>query len=305
MMSVIRANLLQLTCVIMAVSVGSCGVEHTMKFDKIEYLISELPEAPDVLTVEANGLARYELHSNETTPEHPEIGTYQTTLSVAEIQSLEKLLDAPPFKSLPDHWGKVRSGERSRRIRVIARSEKSEKLVGSRAPVDPAMRRVIDALDQVILKVKSHPEQTLRIKLIQVTVSPGKMLTAVLSLSNSGSELLSCRNPSNMMGGTDCQLSFQAWPDKPRSDLRPEDLTIVNPTDVHPLDSSGRPSDITPFIEVAPGATISFRVHSMLVVRNTGRYVIRVFYANSAKEVSGRRVLVGQLFSETVKVNIP
>jgi hypothetical protein len=301
----IKTNLLRLTCVIIAMSVGSCALEETMKFDKLEYLISELPEAPHTLTIEADGRARYESHSNATTPDHPEIGTYQTTLPTSEIQSLDKLLGDPPFKSLPDHWGKVRSGERSRRIRITAGSEKSEKFVCSRLSVEPAMRRVIDALDKVVANVKSHPYQTLQIKLTQVNVSPDKVLTTVLSLSNTGIEPIYCRSPLNMIEGTDCQLSFQAWPDKPRSDLRPEDLTTANPTNVEDLHSVGGPSDAPQFIEVGPGATVSFRVRSALGLRTSGPHVIRILYANSSRQVSDHQLLVGEIFSETVKVIVP
>ncbi len=273
-----------------------------MKFDRLEYIIAESPELPDILVVEADGRAHYESHSNESTPVHPEIGIYETNLTGSEIQSLEGTLNTPLFEAIPDHWGHVRSGERFRRIRVTTGLEKKEKLVGFRAPIDPAMRRIMDALDQIVLKVRLHPYQTVLAKIEQIIIGNDKVLTAVLMLSNTGPESVRCRNPVDLNEGTYGQLLFQAWSDKPRADLRPEDLIIANPLSPEDL----RPGEnALPFIEIGPGAKFSFCVRFSLGLQRTGRYLIRAFFSNSTAEMGGKSALTGELFSQTVAIDLP
>ncbi len=294
----------QLTGLIFAVSLGCCGWGKSMKFDKIEYLITGTSTTPTVLTVEASGVARYESPTNETTPGFPEIGTYQTTLPAAEVQSLGTVLDTPPFQDLPDHWGKVRSGERSRRIRVVTGSATSEKFIGFSEAIAPTMLRVISALDQTVAKVRTHPHKTLRIQVAEVAVGPDRGLTAVLTLSNTGTMPTICRTPPGMIAGEGCQLVVQAWPDKPRSELRPGEVLFAKVAGAEAVQASDT-SAAAPCREFAPKAPASFRIRATLEGRNAGAHLVRVIYGNKSPQAGGREVLVGDLFSDAVRVVIP
>ncbi len=181
---------------------GECHLERLMSFDKITYLSAEIPQTPQTLTIDANGQARYESHTNEATPDYPEIGIYETTLPASEVQTLSSLLNNPLFNSLPDHSGRVMSGDRWKRIRVTAGKETSEKLVGTREAVDPGMSKIIDGLDQVVVKLKSHPQQALRIELTQPTINSAWVLTATMSLSSTGVQSINCRNPLALLNAT-------------------------------------------------------------------------------------------------------
>jgi len=276
-----------------------------MRFDKLEYVATGVPQAPDVLTIEANGSARYESHSNEATPDRPEIGTYQTALPADEMQALGKLLDNPPFQIVPDHWGKVVSGESSRRIRITAGQEKIEKFIAFRAPIDPAMLRAMAALDQIIAKVKSHPRHTLRVQLTQAAVAADKTLTAHLSFSNTGVEPVNVRSPLAAMAGEGCRLTFETWPDKARSDVRPEDAALVNVVGVEPLPPTAGPANTQPCLTLAPRASAAFLIRATVAARHAGPYFIRARYENFGGEAGGSPLLVGELYSQAVRVTVP
>lgn len=296
---------LWLLCATIPVIVGNCRARETMRFDRLEYTQNEFPGSPNTLVIEGSGQTGYESHSNEATPKVPEIGTWRTSLRADAMDSLRRLLDSPPFKSLPDHWGRLRPGEDSRRIRVVAGSDTTEKLVGYREPVDPGMQKVIDALDQIIVETQAHPSKVLRIALDQPSVSADGVLSIVVSLSNPGSEVLTCRDVSTMIGESDGQLSLQAWPDKPRSELKSEELIAFNPTSVNDTTPDGKPRSVSASLELLPSKSISRSVRMPFVSKTTGRYLIRAVYMNPATQIEGRTVFAGELYSVPIPFTVP
>ncbi|MBI5868284.1 MAG: hypothetical protein HZB43_08375 [candidate division Zixibacteria bacterium] len=276
-----------------------------MRFDRLEYIQNEFPGSPNTLVIDGNGQVGYESHSNEATPKVPEIGTWRMSLRADTMDTLRKLLDSPPINSLPDHWGRLRPGEDSRRIRVVAGSDTVEKLVGYREPVDPGMQKVIDALDQIVVEAQTHPLNVMRIALEQPSVSPDRVLSITLSLSNPGSEPLTCRNVATMIGESDGQLSFQAWPDKPRSELKSEELLVLSPTSIKDTSPDGNSRSTPACLELLPGKSISRLIRLPFASSTTGGYLIRAVYMNPATQLEGHPVLAGELYSLPIPVTIP
>ena len=281
-----------------------CRVEQHMKFQKIEYFYPSMEEAPQLLTIDANGRARYESHSNEATPDYPEIGIFQTTLSGDDMESLRSLLTNPPFRDLPDHWGRVRPGEIYRRIRVAAGTETVEKLVSEREPVDGKLQNVINRLDQIIAQAMRHPVQTLHSELSQVSADSAGAVTATLTLSNRGTENIWVRNPLSMSNAPDAHLSFQAWPDKPASDLRAEDQVSAQVVKVEDIGRAKANAAEQAVIELPPRATVSFRIHASLPLRGAGAYLGRVEHTNGAARLVDKSLFVGELFSRPVRFDV-
>jgi hypothetical protein len=289
--------------ILIVVAIIKCNGEHSMKVNKIEYLVAEMEEAPQTLTIDDTGLARYASHTNSATPDLPEIGIYQTKLP-GGLESLSNQFNNTSFKQLPDHWGRVLPGERYKRIRVTVGSETVEKLIGTHEPIDSRLKTLIDKLDQIVIDVSRHPYQILRIDLSQATVDPKGELTATLALSNGGIQSFLCRNPMDMMNAPDAHIKVQAWPDKPSSALRAEDVVSADISKLSDLPSPGISQLSMPVIEIPSKATASFRITSSLPLKEaTGAFLVRVVYENQANPVKGHQVIYGELFSKTVRVN--
>src|SRR5215831_1160728 len=95
------------------------GKARSMKLEVLEYLVADLPEYPQRLTIAGNTI-RYESHSNLSQPGSLGIGVFERTLSRPELERIESELDPVSFRSLPDHHGQVLSGDRWKRIRLTA-----------------------------------------------------------------------------------------------------------------------------------------------------------------------------------------
>jgi hypothetical protein len=286
------------------ITVGRCSGEQRMKFEKIEYLSAEMEEAPQTLTVNGTGLVRYESHSNSATPDHPEIGIYETILP-GEVEALSQLLDSPPFGDLPDHWGRVMPSDRYKRIRVTTKSGTVEKLVGSAEPIHAKLREIISQLDRIVAETSRHPQQTLRLQLNQTAISAAGELTATLELSNTGIQSLTCRNPVTMATAPDGHLALQVWPDKPQNELRAEDMITVGVQTVTELRPAGVNQTGSSVLIIPSQGSASFQIQTKLAVKSHGRYVIRAEYANTARQLAGKPVIVGEVFSRAVNTNIP
>lgn len=276
-----------------------------MRFDRIEYLNAVLEEAPQSLIIDASGRARYESHSNAETPDHAEIGNYETTLARERVEQLSGALDNPPFGSLPDHWGQVLPSDHYRRIRLVTRTETIEKMVGTRQPVNPALRELIRQLDEIANEVARHPRQILRIELAQAGISSTGEMTATLTLSNSGTEPVAYRNPVRMIGADDAHLSLQIWPDKPASELRAEDMFTVDVETATAARPSGGGEADPAVITIPSAASVSFRLQARLPSSRAGTYLTRALYETLTRAIEGNPVMTGEVFSRTVKVNIP
>jgi hypothetical protein len=276
---------------------------YSMQFSKLEYFNSVMEQKPDILTIDNSGLARYESHSNVETPHHPEIGIYEKNLTHDEIELVRRMLDDPPLKSIPDHWGSVLPSDRYKRIRVTFGTETLEKLIGTKEPVEPSLRALFAQLDRVVAQVHAQPQQTLHSTLTEIRASPDGVVMAELLFYNSGIHPVLCRNPVNLLAAPNGKLTIELWPDNPPGVLRAEDSVSA---DVKQVVTVRLPSSVQAgheIIEIPPKESASFRVRANVRVKYAGVYVARIKYMTTAEEISGDKPIVGELFSNTVKVN--
>lgn len=271
-----------------------------MRFDTLEYKVGDLPEDPQTLVINRLGQARFASHTNRRTIDRPEIGLYEMVLPAEEVTALVSLMEDPPFKTLPDHWGRVLSGDRYRRIRVVEGAETVEKLIGTREAVDPTLQAVIDRLDRLVDAVEQHPRKTLRIELADPAVTADGDLTATLTLSGTGSLTAVVRHPAALLNAPDGRLVFQLWPDG--SDAR--DLFLVAVDRVTERKDAGESPDDSAVLELPTGQAVAFRVHAAPGELEAGPYRCRIAYATFTGEVEDQRVLTGEVFSRNVPVAI-
>jgi hypothetical protein len=274
-----------------------------MNFEKLEYQVGEIAEAPQLLEIEASGHARYYSHTNETTPGVPEIGIYETSLSAAEMDSLEHLLEEPPIRTLPDHSGRVRSGELYRRLRVTFDGAVVDKLVGPREPVVGDLNRVFERMEQIVTQARSHPFRVMRMDLQRPGVENGRVLTVEMTLSNRGQETVKCRNPLAWKDTSSGWFFLEIWPGPPAgADAGAVTVLTPNQLEVTPgsiVDAAA------PVLVLERGASASFRVSAPLPGVHPGNYVVRLHFASTTDRIQAQTVLRGELLSKTVKVTVP
>lgn len=274
-----------------------------MNFDKLEYLSAELEEAPETLTIKADGRALFEAHTNAHKPDHPEIGIYETTLDGGELAQLRGRLSNPPFESQGDNSGKVMPSDRYKRIRLTAGPQRIEKLYGSKGPIPPAVRDLIDYLEKMVTEVSRYPRQTLRSELSQVTINADRVLTATLTLSNNGSQPTLCRDPSSMLRASDGHLELEAWPD--RVDVRAADMMTFEVKKATKQGSKGAERVASPLIEIPSQGSVAFRLEAQFPKTDAGIHHVRVNYESLVQQLEGYQLVYGQLFSRTTKASIP
>jgi hypothetical protein len=273
-----------------------------MNLQKLEYLVGEIPDAPQLLEIVASGQTRYYSHTNESTPNLPEIGVYEMTLSRAEIQAIEGLLGGVTLGTVPDHRGRVRSGERYQRLRVTVAGTIIEKLVGPREPVDAGLRRILDGLEQVVARVRTHPRRVLHMNVGLPAINNTAVLAVPMTLSNAGNETLACVDPVMLGGSGYGWLSIELWSARPSS-VNP-DLITLHPNRVEV--ESPMPSNRTiSIVQLAPGAAAAFRLLVPLPPMPAGEYSVRVQYAATVDRIQDHEVLRGELFSQTVRLTVP
>lgn len=275
-----------------------------MNFEKLEYQVGEIPEAPQLLEIEASGHARYYSHTNETTPSVPEIGIYETTLSAAEMHSLEQLLAEPPIGTLPDHSGRVRSGELYRRLRVAFDGAVVDKLVGPREPVVGDLNRVFERMEQIVTQTRSHPFRVMGVDLQRPGIENGRrVLTVQMTLSNRGQETVKCRNPLAWKDTSSGWFFLEIWPGPPAS-ADAGAVTVLTPNQLEVI--AGSTVDAAaPVLVLERGASASFRVSAPLPGVHSGNYVVRLHFASTTDRIQAQTVLRGELLSKTVKVTVP
>src|SRR5580765_8814265 len=123
------ARLVATVCLIVVAT--TCRAEHAMSFRQLEYLVGELPEYPQRLTI-GSGKLRYESHSNLSNPGSLGIGVFERALAEKEFEALASNFSPATFAALPDHRGQVLSGDRWKRIRLTVEDQTLDKLVGSK-----------------------------------------------------------------------------------------------------------------------------------------------------------------------------
>lgn len=275
-----------------------------MSFSTIEYLVAEQPETPDMLTIDNAGHARYESFTNWGALERPEIGVYATPLSAGDLEAVSALAD-PSFKDTPDHWGQVRSGDLSRRVRVTSAGGTAEKLVGTKLPIDANMRMVTDMLDRIVKGVLEHPQRTLRIELSQATVDPRGGLTAVLVMENRGIEPTLLRNPLDLLSGENGWIRVELWPDKPPSEIASEDVARASIAKVELVSPADPAFASRKILTLAPKGTMSLRIRAKLEGPKAGPSLVRLSYASFAPAVADSAPIMGEVVSKPTKVGVP
>lgn len=268
-----------------------------MMFDGLTYQIGEIPENPQILQIDGSGRARYESHTNEHSPDPPEIGIYEANLNAVEVSALLTLLESPPLSAVPDHWGQVRSGELYRRIKMTQGANTTEKLVGTRLAVAPEMRRVIDALDRIVARTKTNPVQTLHLDWSDPAVDAQHRFTATVSLTNRGVQDATCSSP-GQGAPADGVLSIEAWPDVPQPD--PNDLVT---TGVDSVQTAAAGGTLPAMLTIPPKGSSSFRIGATLQVKRQGPHLVRLVYRSLASPPGSGRMLTGMIVSKTARIN--
>jgi hypothetical protein len=297
-------RLLMISLILWGATNSGINGAYSMQFSKLEYLYSVMEQKPDILTIDNSGHARYESYSNVETPYHPEIGAYEKDLSRNEMELLQRMLDNPPLENTPDHWGRVRPSDHYKRIRVRFGAKTLEKLVGTREPVEPSLRALIDHLDRTVAQVRTQPQLTLRSTLSEMRASPAGVVMAKLSLFNSGTQPVLCRNPAKLLAAPDGKLAIELWPDKPPGVLQAEDsisadvgevVTVRLPVNV-PIEHE--------IVQIPPKESASFRIRANVQLKKVGVYMARLLYMTTAEEINGRIPLVGELYSAPMQVTV-
>jgi hypothetical protein len=280
---------------------GAGYAESCMNFNQLTYTVSVMMGPPQTLTLEADGSLRYESHSNLLTPEVPEIGTYRARLSAPELASLREALEAPPFQTLPDHYGHITPGDRYRRISLSSASGKCEKMVGTREPVNPDLQRVLDRLDAIVKVALRSPLQTLHMDAPRMTVTGSEGVIVDFDLRNTGTEPAVMLNPVFLQG-------TPALTVRGRSDAA---LTGHGPSENFSFDAEKvlaegrRTLAEEKSVRLGPGETLHFRAGVRLASLPSQSYVLKLVYQSSEGKSGADAPLVGELFSEDVRVSVP
>jgi hypothetical protein len=287
---------------LLALALDHGRAESLMKFDSLTYTVAEMMGPPQKLTIQANGEARYESHSNNSTPDTPEIGFYEMILPPPVMEVLERDLDNPPFEKLADHSGRIASGDRAKRISVVSGSHTIQKMAGTTEPVDPGLERLLSRLDRVTVELMKHPKQVLRMEVSDVALDDSGMLTLDFVLSNGGSETVKCANPLLPTGGPG--LSIRGWPDKqaPLSSVgEPFGISTVKATELGTPHGEARTETV---VAIDAGKQIAFHASARLAAPGPQTYLVQLAYQNTTEIPGGAPVMIGELFSKIVKLQV-
>ena len=256
-----------------------------MSFRQLEYLVGELPEYPQRLTI-GSGKLRYESHSNLSNPGSLGIGVFERTLSEKEFEALASNFSPATFAALPDHRGQVLSGDRWRRIRLTVEGQTLDKLVGTKLPVDVSMQRTIDRLERLVDDVKQHPLSVLRMNLRDAAVDRSGVFSGILELSGSGPQRVPFRTPLTLVdSAAQGSMDVYWWPYRP--DLSRSNVETTAITEAAKVSDSG-------------GLLGAFRIRTRLTNVPAGAFTLQIRYCNLASKWDNSEVVVGQLFSTPV-----
>jgi hypothetical protein len=284
---------------------GGCRREASMSFEKLEFSVAELSTAPQLLTVRADGQARYETHSNAAWIELPEIGAYERVLTPEELRALNQALMAPPVAELPDHWGRVPSGDRCHRIKVTSGDQTVEKLVGSREPVDPRTQNLIRLLEQLAARVAQSPVQVLRMTLSDAAADAQGRLAATLTFASVGPQAVVFQNLLGPPLPPPPKVLLEAWPDKPPGQLSAHDVIRGPVSGLKVLSLPPTAASNQPGLLVPASQSASFHLDATPGFRMAGPHVVRVRFLSEVREAGGAPLIYGEIYSNLVKVVVP
>jgi len=271
-----------------------------MKFDELTYTIAEMMGPPQKLTIRADGAMRYESYSNTSTPDNPEIGVYEGTLSRGEMDLLNRTVTEPPIQSLPDHHGRVVPGDRYQRLVVSTGSGRSEAMIGTHEPVDPQLKKLFGLLDQVVAMALRFPKRTVQLTVSRADIDSKGMLEIEFELAGGGVEPVVIVNPAKLAGGPG--LSIRGVPDKPPAEFQSGEVIGVE------IEKVERNRDVAPgdlFVELAPGTKISARATTRIVVPTSQSYQLQLIYQNTTEYPERPGVVIGELNSKRIRMKVP
>lgn len=234
-----------------------------MEFSTLTDSVGDMPEAPNLLTIQASREARYVLHSNERFRERPGIGLSETVLDAATLGSLQAVLARWPFAALPDHTGRIPESAPTRVVRLKTATSEFVKQVSPADPVDRRLQEILAHLDAVALAILKHPRQVLRAALLSPAVGAGGSLSLELQLSSLGTEALWLRVPSDIAGRGNGSLRIEVWPAAPEpGSLWSEQKVFVKPVRVEPVASDAALAAVA-VLALPPGVSMRFRLAGM------------------------------------------
>lgn len=187
--------------------------------------------------------------------------------------------------SLPDHRGQVLSGERWKRIRLMAGGRQVERLVGDRRPVDPRLKAVIEALDRLVESTLGHPRRAFQLAVLEATRAEGGELTATLSFTAVGDD----RQLGFVAAGpADRALTLYWWPH--RAGVPKADVQAVHAVSVSPVPAAN------------PAAFATYRIRTRIDASAAAPIAVQLQYSNLGAAPSAAGTWQGLLFSEPVVV---
>ena len=257
-----------------------------MKLQKVEYLVDELPEAPQKLTITRDEI-RYESHSNLNRPAFLGIGVFERRLSKEEMEAIESEIDPAVFRSLPDHWGQVASGDLWKRIRLRAGDETIEKLVGTQLPIDPTLQKTIDWLDRLVDDTIRYPRSVLQMSLQDATLDRDGEFSATMILTGAGGRKVAFRPPQSLLDAQDGSLAISLWPNDPGAPKA--DVQYARVTNISEISTAK-----------TNGALATFRVRSRFEGISTGPFLVQIEYSNVTPKLGTFDVPTGRLYSSWI-----
>ncbi|MFN8549494.1 MAG: hypothetical protein U0527_16365 [Candidatus Eisenbacteria bacterium] len=183
---------------------------------------------------------------------------------------------------------------------MVSAVDTTEKLVCEREPIDPDMQRVLDALEKVASELRTQPRRCLRVALKWIDRNEEGMLLAKLELTNPGKEILACRNPRQLLGAADGELSLQIWPVRPGSTVGSEDLLLLTPIRFEGPESRGKEEGTFAALRLSPGERVEFTAVLPAIPGSAGSFEARALYANGARRVGADDVLIGELYTTPI-----
>jgi len=273
-----------------------------MEFTEVKYIVSDLVEAPQVLTVESSGRTSYRSHTNEQLLDHPEIGLYETTLDSSKIRAIESLFSKWPLSEIPDHQRRMPEGSSGKLLKITTPYAEITKQVGPADPVDPRLQEMLDFFDGIVREVMKSPHQVLRLSITAPSIEPAEEIAVELQMANTGKDTLFARKPSDLASQSDGWLRIEVWPAVPEPGSMWSEQKIY--IDVDRADAETEESEKSIFSPIAPGSACQFTLRGKLAGKH-GRHVARVSYCNFTEWAEDRDLIVGHVLTAPVEFSIP
>jgi len=260
----------------------------SMTLQKVEYLVGDLSEYPQQLTITQDGI-KYESHSNLGRPASLGIGVYERPFSKEEMEAIESEFDRVSFQSLADHYGQVLSGDRWRRIRLTSGGETIEKLVGTKLPINPTLQKTIDWLDRLVDETTQHPRRVLQMSLQDATLDRDGEFSATMTLIGVGDQKVMFRPPQGQLDSPEGSLVLYWWPYDPGAPKK--NVQYTRAISISQISTAK-----------THGALATFRIQSRLEEISLGTFIVQIQYSNMLPKFDAFDVLIGQLYSSPIVV---